>query len=575
MRQWSARSDGTHVQEEFGADGVVLGRTIDGALELYFTELGGYVAATVSAETGAITGERTLGTYGQARSLSGAPPVSRGLHGMYEEPDATLLSVGPRHLRRSDGLFLQPDPVILSSLDGIMLQDPYRLQPYRFARNSPTTLEDSSGAFVDTLVDIGFIAYDIYELTEDPHSIANQAALGVDVAFTAIPFATGGGGVVHGVAATNKLRRAENTVARVEREAMEHADDGERVVESLSEHPPEQAPTGGGCFTATATLTTPDRSLPIAEVAAGDLVVTARLDADDTTDIPAAACTSSASPLRHRLSALASAAAVVAACNGPAVAAPGPDALVDAFNGTIGRWEPALVRELVPGDEFIADGQLYAVGDTDLFWLGAPSAEALHRADAAFTEVACHGVATADDQVLVVATDDVTDDATAHHARLWEVADGADVAFDGQLFLVVDGQPQPTGDVLGRVVQPIEHPSQQVIDAVIAYPDGQQDTLTVTANHPFWVDAVVDFVRLGELLVGTTLHTRAGGQALLVSKTWRQGDFTVYNLEVEGLHSYFVGVAGGGDADAVVHNAIADSRTWGLAAPPARDRRHS
>ncbi len=57
---------------------------------------------------------------------------------------------------------------------------------------------DPSGHFWDTVFDLVFIAWDIYNLctNEGYKDWKNWAALGLDLVFTAIPFVTGGGKVV-------------------------------------------------------------------------------------------------------------------------------------------------------------------------------------------------------------------------------------------------------------------------------------------------------------------------------------------------------------------------------------------
>lgn len=61
---------------------------------------------------------------------------------------------------------------------------------------------DSSGHFWDTVFDILFIGWDIYNLCTNGgyKDWKNLVALGVDIAFAAIPFVTGGGGQVVKVA---------------------------------------------------------------------------------------------------------------------------------------------------------------------------------------------------------------------------------------------------------------------------------------------------------------------------------------------------------------------------------------
>ena len=149
----------------------------------------------------------------------------------------------------------------------------------------------------------------------------------------------------------------------------------------------------------------------------------------------------------------------------------------------------------------------------------------------------------------------------AGHWQLSDVAAGERFAFQGRVFETADVDADGalevrwSGDVLGRVVNTFVRLAPEVIDAEVAYDDGTTDTLTGTPNHPFWVDAVRDYVPLGELEVGTALHVQGGGEAILVSKTWRQGDFEVFDFEVEGLHNFYVRGEGSDAAGVLVHNS--------------------
>jgi len=93
---------------------------------------------------------------------------------------------------------------------------------------------------------------------------------------------------------------------------------------------------------------------------------------------------------------------------------------------------------------------------------------------------------------------------------------------------------------------------------------GHQEQITTTGEHPFYVDGK-GFVKAGDLGIGTSIVTRAGPALTLSHVTWAQSGpagaglrlgqaaagYTVYNLIVEGDHTYFVGTTGGG---AWVHN---------------------
>ena len=71
---------------------------------------------------------------------------------------------------------------------------------YAYANNNPTTNTDPSGHFVDTILDIGFIIFDVGSLVFGPPKErgSNWLALGADVAGAVIPFVTGAGLVARG-----------------------------------------------------------------------------------------------------------------------------------------------------------------------------------------------------------------------------------------------------------------------------------------------------------------------------------------------------------------------------------------
>lgn len=63
---------------------------------------------------------------------------------------------------------------------------------FRYCGNDPIDFTDPMGLWVDTILDIGFIAYDVYKLaTDSSNRSENWKALGLDVAGAAIPAATG------------------------------------------------------------------------------------------------------------------------------------------------------------------------------------------------------------------------------------------------------------------------------------------------------------------------------------------------------------------------------------------------
>ena len=116
-----------------------------------------------------------------------------------------------------------------------------------------------------------------------------------------------------------------------------------------------------------------------------------------------------------------------------------------------------------------------------------------------------------------------------------------------------------------RVVRKFVHEDRQLLRIEYATADGQTDTLFGTAEHPFWVKDV-GWTEAGRLqsgqvvmicdpvgrddadrLPGNRQELALGGEqwlATVVSVTTSEYVLPVYNFEVEGFHTYFVGSFG-------------------------------
>ncbi len=91
---------------------------------------------------------------------------------------------------------------------------------------------------------------------------------------------------------------------------------------------------------------------------------------------------------------------------------------------------------------------------------------------------------------------------------------------------------------------------QAIFEVVIRGGDGQQETLNTTAEHPFWVKEL-GWLKASLLQSGMTLLDRNNKELTIVSQILIPNRLeTVYNIEVDELHTYHVGELG-----VWVHNA--------------------
>ncbi|WP_447006690.1 RHS repeat-associated core domain-containing protein [Saccharothrix isguenensis] len=110
-----------------------------------------------------------------------------------------------------------------------------------------------------------------------------------------------------------------------------------------------------------------------------------------------------------------------------------------------------------------------------------------------------------------------------------------------------------TGDTTDRdVVATIVHNDEDDMTRLtVASEDGTTGTVDATSWHPVWVDAEGRFVNIGDLEPGQVL-TSTDDTAPVVTEVQRYARFEpVYDLTVEGVHTYYVAVGG---EDILVHN---------------------
>lgn len=177
-------------------------------------------AHVLSREDGSFVGQEEFLPFGRSSDRRTDKNRYR-FAGKERDEETGLYYFGGRYYDPVVGRFVSPDPVSLG-LAAEVMDDPQQLNAYAYARNNPVSRTDATGYILDTILDVGFIIYDVGALVYDEvandgrNRTENLVALGADAAGALIPFATGGG-----LAARASIRGAR---------AIAHTDDAARIV---------------------------------------------------------------------------------------------------------------------------------------------------------------------------------------------------------------------------------------------------------------------------------------------------------------------------------------------------------
>ncbi|WP_459992607.1 polymorphic toxin-type HINT domain-containing protein [Methylosoma difficile] len=118
-------------------------------------------------------------------------------------------------------------------------------------------------------------------------------------------------------------------------------------------------------------------------------------------------------------------------------------------------------------------------------------------------------------------------------AEIWNLQPGIEVL----------SRCETTGEVAYRkITRVFEYESQEVYELTYSREDEAfgPGHLVVTGNHPFWV-VNKGWVRVEDLEVGDPFLTSDGTHSHLITLKKERFKVPVYNIEVEGFHTYFVG----------------------------------
>jgi RHS repeat-associated protein len=188
---------------ETGCGKRIARREAGGAVFYYFADHLGSSRVVTNA-TGTILDDSDFYPFGGERIVAAGSGNTYKFTGKERDPESSLDYFVARYYSSGYGRFLSPDeftggPVdAFSSSDPLppgplpyaVISNPQSLNKYTYTWNNPLRFTDPDGHFIDTILDIAFVAYDIYELAKNPNK-ENARALALDVAGAAIPFATG------------------------------------------------------------------------------------------------------------------------------------------------------------------------------------------------------------------------------------------------------------------------------------------------------------------------------------------------------------------------------------------------
>jgi len=109
------------------------------------------------------------------------------------------------------GRFIQADTIVPQP------GNPQSLNRYAYVLNNPIKYRDPSGHWVESALDIAFIAYDIYDIKQHGLTWQSGLALVADVGGLLLPVATGGGLLVRAATHADDAARLARIAARVKR----------------------------------------------------------------------------------------------------------------------------------------------------------------------------------------------------------------------------------------------------------------------------------------------------------------------------------------------------------------------
>ncbi|MCG8350077.1 MAG: hypothetical protein MI924_20110, partial [Chloroflexales bacterium] len=121
--------------------------------------------------------------------------------------------------------------------------NPQELNRYSYVNPNPVRSTDSTGHFIDTLVDVAFIADDIDDIAANGYTAEKGAVLAADVASAAVPGMTGGGAIVRAAAHADDVVDAH----KVANKAAATVKTTKQTTKHTPTHSSTKSTSTGGC----------------------------------------------------------------------------------------------------------------------------------------------------------------------------------------------------------------------------------------------------------------------------------------------------------------------------------------
>lgn len=108
---------------------------------------------------------------------------------------------------------------------------------YAYSNNNPVRYVDPTGHWIESALDIAFIAYDIYDISANGLNWENGLSLAADVAGLALPVVTGGGLAVRAAMHVDDAAKVINSVDNVidTANALDNAVDATKLGDDVTE----------------------------------------------------------------------------------------------------------------------------------------------------------------------------------------------------------------------------------------------------------------------------------------------------------------------------------------------------